>query len=595
MNYKQLCEVYSELESTSKRLEMRDIIAELLRKVHGDELRYTIYITVGRLGPRYDSLVLGIRERLALKILSSINGVPIEVLQNKFNEIGDIGDLVTQIDKQGSQGSLDNFFDESPPDSVELTVSQIWESLVDLSQTEGSGSESDKISILRKILTKLTTEEQKYYLRLLVGKLRFGVQESTFIDATAELVKDKIDKQFIERIFHITSDIGSTIQLVLDASDMDSLTPFLKPKIGTPIQVMTAQRGSSGEEIMGRMGGISVVEQKFDGYRVQIHKSDNNVTIWSRNQEKYNDQFPDVIQHLIENYPNLSFIIEGELVAYDYESGQILNFQILTNRRRKHNIDEAIKEIKVHVFLFDLIYINGTSYIDEPLSVRRQTLEKYISNSKLLSLATQIQVSTAEEIDEQLLLSKEDKSEGIMVKSLSSSAVYEPGKRSFYWIKYKIDYVEGLLDTFDLVIVGGFHGKGKRANTYGTLLMAAYDEITEKYYTFCRLGAGLTDENLATITQQMEELRLTSKPTNLVSTFNADIWVKPKIILEVSAAEITESPRHTVFDQNGGGLALRFPRFTGKIRDDKSVPEDVTQVSEILEIRETLSIGSRKR
>ncbi len=585
MDFKDLCNWFDKLEQTTKRLEMISILHELLDILSIEEIPPAVYLSTGELGPKYDVMVLGFQEKSVMKILSNLTMVPLDVIDKKFKEVGDLGDIVFSIGDKGSQTGLMDFLGETEPKSKQ-SILDVWKQLEKISKIEGENSEVKKFNSALVLLKDMEPIERKYLVRTLVGKVRLGAKESTWLDATSK--KTGIEIDLLDLAAAIRSNIGLVIQTAI-RKGKEGIERLHIPKVGIPIMPMLPHRGESSEDIWNRMEGKCEIEIKYDGFRIQVHKSGNKIYLWSRNEESYNEYFPELVKELPKTIKANDVILDGEVVAFNQQTGEMMPFQKLTNRRRIYGVKEIAAEIKVKIFVFDILFKDGKSIFKLPLVERRKFLRDTFSDSELMGISISWSCETPEDIDQQLLEAKEQNREGIMVKSLLSP--YEPGKRSFYWLKYKADYEKSLSDTFDLVIVGGWKGRGKRAGVYGTLLMAAYDPDSETYMTFCKLGAGLTEEDMKTLTSEMEELKVPEKPKDVISNLDPDIWVKPKIILEVSGAEISKSPVHTVPSSEGGTLSLRFPRYTGNRRFEKSVPDDVTTVAEINEMAKIMRIG----
>jgi DNA ligase 1 len=589
MQFLTLCEYFQKLEKTSKRLEIIEILSGLIDKLELSEIQPALYLCLGEIGADYKQVNLGIKEKFMLKVISKITGSQESEVTKKFSEIGDVGDIVELLSSGHKQSNIDDFFDISETTKT-YSIKNIWDFLQEISIIEGSGSIGQKQEKIANFCKDLNPLEQKYLFRAMVGKTRLGAKASSWIDATALLLGSKELNSKIEYAYNISSDLGLTLELAIKYKDVNKLIEEIKITPGIPIKVMTAQRAASTEEVFKRLGEECYIEAKYDGYRIQIHKNNDTVSLWSRNQENYNIQFPDAIDEATKALPN-NIILEGEIVAFDYSTNQIQNFQILANRGKKHNIEEDIKNIKVKIFIFDILYHNE-NYMNRSFLDRRNYLESLSLNTNMIEVIESIKINVLEDLDQYSLDAKEEYLEGVMLKSFSKDAIYEPGKRSFYWLKLKSDYIEGLTDSFDLVVIGAFAGKGKRAGWYGTLLLAAYDPETSTFKSICKLGAGLTENNMAEFTDLINKNSIPNKLDSFDVTIKPEVWVEPILILEVSAAEISSSPVHTVPALDGKKkLALRFPRFTGRVRDDKKVPDGITTVQEIQEISKKLKIG----
>ena len=587
MEFKQLCCYFNKLEQESGRLKKIKLLTGLIKKLEKDEIVAAIDLSLGRFGPDYNQLTLGIKENFLIKGFTTILGYDSKTVLARFHEIGDVGDLAVNLAEQGTQTGLEDFFDQ-PKEKFQLSIKELHQSMFKISSLEGKSSASAKINTISAINKKLSPIEKKYYYRALIGKTRLGLKQSTWIAAIAEFLESKDSKQLVENAYFFTSDLVHVAKIAVQTG-LEGIKNLAKVVVGTPIHTMLAQRVGSTAEIESKLQGSYCVEPKYDGYRIQIHvTAEKNISLWSRNQESYNTQFPDIIESLSTiKHP---IILEGELVAFNRTQNEILSFQILTQRSKKHGIEQAVKDINVKVFLFDILYFQGKQLTDLPYFQRREYLKKLEINQEFFEIIKSTICNTPKEIEEEIIDAKNNNLEGIMIKDTREHAIYEPGKRSFYWLKYKADYNYALIDTFDLVVIGAFAGKGKRGGKYGALLMATYDPQTENYYSFCKMSSGLSDNDLNELKKELDENKLQKKPEAYIVNILPEIWVSPQIILEISGAEISNSPIHTVKKNEKVNLALRFPRFV-KRRTDKSAPHGITSVEEIVAISEIMKIG----
>jgi len=356
--------------------------------------------------------------------------------------------------------------------------------------------------------------------------------------------------------------------------------------IGAPIRPMLAERLSSSDEILEKLGGRCIAEYKYDGERIQAHKDGDKVILFSRRIENITSQYPDVIELLRENIVPEKAIVEAECVAIEPHTGELKPFQELMHRRRKYGIEQATKEYPTSLFLFDVLFIDGKDLTLEPYTVRHKALEALVKASDRVQIARYIVTDDPTELERFFEEAIENGCEGLVCKSTGGDSVYQAGTRGWLWIKYKRDYKSEMADTVDLVVIGAFHGRGKRAGTYGALLLASYNPDSDTFETVCKVGSGFTDEDLEKIPETMDSHRIPHKHPRVVSKLDADVWFEPKTVLEIIGAEITLSPTHTCAMnaiREGSGLAIRFPRFTGNYRLDKSA-QDATTVDEIVEM-----------
>jgi len=254
------------------------------------------------------------------------------------------------------------------------------------------------------------------------------------------------------------------------------------------------------------------------------------------------------------------------------------------SRKRKYEIEEMMEKIPVKVFLFDILSIDGKNLLKESYPERRRILESIVKDSSIIELSSREIVSSTEEFEAYFNKAIEYGCEGIMAKDIRKETQYQAGNRGFLWIKHKFDYTTGFADSYDFVAVGGFYGKGRRKGTIGTLLMAAFNPEKGHFETVCKLGSGFTDEDLAKITEDLMQIKVTEKPKEVSSRIEADIWFYPTKVYEIKGADLSTSPIHTcAMDEikEKAGIAIRFPRFT-RFRDDKN-PELATTTQEVIE------------
>lgn len=582
MQFSDLASVFDRLESTSSRLEMTDILSEFFKTVEPSELRQVIYLSVGRLHPEFYPQELGMADKLVLKAIASVSGRTQKEVDDLWVKTGDPGEVAEKLIAKKKQMTL---FSEP------LTFASVVEGLTAIETATGKDSQDKKMKLLSRMLHEANPVEARYLCRIVTGRMRVGAGTMTVMDALAAAFATKEDRPEIERAFNVTCDMGRVAE-VLASGGMPAIRK-IGVTVGSPVKVMLAERLRSLPDIMERMGGKCAFEYKYDGMRVQAHIKKGPggfVKLYSRRLEDLTHNFPDVAKALADQLKGKEAIIEGECVAFDPETGTLLPFQTVTHRRKKHGMDEAVKEVPVKIFMFDMLYVDGTDYTLKPYSMRRAKLEMSFTEHKgagsdIVDYTARAIISNDEQAQEFFDKAIAAKCEGIMAKSLDDTSVYRAGSRGFLWIKYKKDYTQSLVDSFDLTVVGAFYGMGKRAGVYGALLMAAYDPDTGKFGTACKLGTGFDDAFLAALPGMLERYRSEKKPSDLEAEMVPDVWFHPGLVLEVTAADISISPIHTIAYgtvKQDAGLGLRFPRFTGKVRDDKT-PEQCTTSAEILE------------
>ncbi len=577
MLYSDLAETFDRLESTGSRLEMTSILAEFFRRADKGELRSIVYLSQGKLHPDFVPGVLGMADRLVMKAIAKASGNPDDKVEKLTIETGDMGQVAETMISRKKQMAL---FSE------ELTVARVVRGLTTIENADGKDSQDTKQKTLAGLLHDSGPLEARYLCRTVTGRMRVGAADLTILDALAEAFATKEDRPAIERAFNVTCDIGLVAETIANGG-MDAVRT-ISVKVGSPVKVMLAERLPSISEVVEKMGGRCAMEYKYDGIRVQAHIGRDSVKLYSRRLEDLTSNFPDIAEALRARCGHDEAIIEGECVAIDPETGFMLPFQNVTHRRKKHGMDEAVRDVPVRIFMFDMLYADGEDWTPRPYLERRAALEEGFEIGDNVQMTTMRMVGSPEEGEEFFANAIGARCEGIMAKSVAPDSVYRAGSRGFLWIKYKKDYQQALTDSFDLVVVGAFYGMGKRAGRYGALLMAAYDGETGRFETVCKLGTGFDDAFLDAIPALLDGSLSESKPSSVDAEMVPDVWFEPNVVLEVLAAEITLSPIHTAAKdvlKEGAGLGIRFPRFTGRVRDDKT-PEQCTSVSEIIEMFE---------
>jgi DNA ligase-1 len=576
LKYNLIAEAYEKIEATTKRLEMTDLLVDLLKNTPKEVIDKVAYLTQGRIYPDFVGIEIGVAEKLAVKALARVSGSKESSIEEDLKRTGDIGETGRKFAANKKQVT----FSQQP-----LTVEKVYETLDKMARTSGSGAVDTKMALLAGLLAAASPLEAKYILRTVTGSLRLGIADMTVLDALAVAYGGgKETREYIERAYNICSDLGRVAKTVVEKG-LDGIKSF-EVSIGEPIRPMLAERLGSPEEILEKLGGKCVAEYKYDGERLQAHKQGDDVTLFSRRLENISGQYPDAVRLFRQYVKAKEAILECECVAVDSDTGEMRPFQELMHRRRKYEIDKAIEEYPVSLFMFDALYVDGKDLTFEPYSVRRKFLEKTVKESDRVKLANSMITENADDLERFFLEAIENGCEGLVCKSVSKDSVYQAGARGWLWIKYKRDYKSEMTDTVDLVVVGAFHGRGKRAGAYGALLLAAYNSENDTFETVTKCGTGFTDEDLAKLPQMLEKHIVAHKHPRVNSMLQADVWFEPAIVIEVLGAEVTLSPIHTcALDsvRKGSGLAIRFPRFTGNYRVDKAA-EDATTASEIVEM-----------
>ncbi len=579
MKFKELVRYLERVELTTGRIEMINILTELYRRVEDPKDASMIsYILLGEIYPPYKGYELGMSEKLIARSIAYASGYPTSEVEKRLNVLGDIGKVAEEFIGRKKQKTL--FFEE-------LTLKKVFNTFVKIAHTSGEGAMDMKIKLLTGLLTNSSKLEARYIARLADGNMRLGVADMTILEALAASKGGRELKPVLEDAYNKHPDIGEIAEILFregwDGIKKVDVTP------GIPLRPMLAERVKSPEEAWEKLAGRMAAEFKYDGERMQIHiiKTDGSrrIEIFSRRLENITHQFPDVVE-VVNKYVKLDEgIIEGEAVAFDPDTGEFRPFQELMRRKRKYDIHLMAKQIPVTLRLFDLIY-DGESYLKKPFPERRKRLEEVVEENELIKLSDLIYPKSIDELREYFLLSVEQGFEGLMIKSTGPDSIYQAGARGWLWIKLKRDYRAELTDTLDLVVVGGLYGRGRKAGYISSFLMAVYDDENDIFKTVCKVGTGFKDDDIVEMNRLIKDHIRDRKPARVDAKMEPDIWIEPNIVLEITAAEITLSPIHTCAYgkiEKDVGLALRFPRFTGRYRFDKS-PEDATTEKEVIEM-----------
>ena len=447
MLYSDLAETFDRLESTGSRLEMTSILAEFFRRADKGELRSIVYLSQGKLHPDFVPGVLGMADRLVMKAIAKASGNPDDKVEKLTIETGDMGQVAETMISRKKQMAL---FSE------ELTVARVVRGLTTIENADGKDSQDTKQKTLAGLLHDSGPLEARYLCRTVTGRMRVGAADMTILDALAEAFATKEDRPAIERAFNVTCDIGLVAETIANGG-MDAVRA-IGVKVGSPVKVMLAERLPSISEVVEKMGGRCAMEYKYDGIRVQAHIGRDSVKLYSRRLEDLTSNFPDIAEALRARCGHDEAIIEGECVAIDPETGFMLPFQNVTHRRKKHGMDEAVRDVPVRIFMFDMLYADGEDWTSRPYLERRAALEEGFEIGDNVQMTTMRMVGSPEEGEEFFANAIGARCEGIMAKSVAPDSVYRAGSRGFLWIKYKKDYQQALTDSFDLVVVGAFYG-----------------------------------------------------------------------------------------------------------------------------------------
>ena len=564
------------LEPVTGRTLMIGMLADMLRQADDIEVGELVYLSQGRLLPDFIQKEFGMSEMLIFRSVAQAFKAQNDEVVARFKALGDAG-LVAQEFAEKAEGRRLPGLDEG------LSLKSVYDHLMKITQAVGSGSQEAKVTLLASLLSQLSPQEVKHVARIVVGRLRVGIGDPTLMDALSfARAGDKSLRAPIERAYNLTTDLG-LVARTLYASGVEGLEA-INVKVGNPVRMALAERANNAEDIVGRLGKCAV-EPKFDGFRMQIHKDGEEISIFSRGLEDLSGMFPDVVKSVHDQISARQAIIEGEALAYDPQTGVYYPFQVTSQRRRVHDIEAMSTTLPLRLMAFDVLLIDGNDLTRAPYTERRAALEAAIKPQVGLGGIQPSTVIYTEDPDEIVTFYEEslvEGLEGIVAKRLDGT--YEAGKRGFNWIKLKRSYNTELRDTVDCVIVGYYYGKGRRAAWgIGSLLVSAYDKATDTFPTVTRVASGLSDQGWRDLCARLEADRIPHPDPRVISIITPDLWVVPRYVVELQADEVSRSQMHPAGRSDGGpGYALRFPRIV-KERPDRS-PEDATSTLEVIEL-----------
>ena len=572
MEFSIIAEIFEKMEKTSKRTELTEILVELLQKTPKKIIPIIVYLLQGIIRPNFEGVELGIAEKLAIHAISKSSGLSIKKIEDDYREGGDLGLTASNILKLKTQTTF----------TVEkITVERVYDTLFKIAKLEGKGSQDLKMKYISSMLNDATPIEAKFVIKILLGTLRLGVAENTVMDALAiAFTGKKENKEEIENAYNVSSDLGK-VSLVVATDGIEEIKKF-KISLFSPIRPMLADRVKSEAEAIKKMPQLFAAEYKLDGERVQIHKQMNKIILFSRRLENITQYYPDIIENIGKSINVDEGIFEAEIVPINENTGEFLPFQELMHRRRKYKLEKAVLQYPITVNFFDVLYFDDRSCLNLEYTKRREILENIVKEDNFSKLVPTLLVKNENEIEDFLENSINSGCEGLMLKT--PNAGYRAGARGSNWLKLKREYRNELGDSLDLVVIGAYFGRGRRTGLYGTLLLGTYNPENDTFPSICKVGTGFTDESLDQLYQILSNKVILKKNSRVVSEMEADVWLEPELVLEVVASEITLSPIHKTglnLVRKNSGFALRFPKFTGKIRYEKAV-EDASTHDEVL-------------
>ena len=566
MLFKEFAEYLEKLEKISSRLAITDVLAELIKELEPQETSKGIYLVLGQLGPDFANQEFGMAVKMVIRAIAMGTERAVDEVTIKYQQKGDLGLLLEELPFKNEK-------------CVNHSLSEIYDYLLAIAKDSGFGSQDRKVNKLSEILLEVSALERKYISRMVVGRLRLGFSAKTIFDALSQMESgNKTLRKKLDSVFQIYPDPGLITTVVKDKG-MDGLKD-IKVEVGVPVVPALCQRLNEYDEIIAKMKDL-VVERKYDGTRLQIHfnRVKNEVKTYTRNLEENSWMFPELLDMGKWIYGD-QVIFDCEAAGYERETGKVLPFQMTMTRKRKHNIANAAESVPMRFFLFDILSKDGVSLIDKTYFERREILAETVIENDVIVVDEFVRTNDANEVKRLHEKYLSEGFEGAVLKVWDGK--YLPGRQGWNWVKIK--EVEGtsgkLSDTLDLVVLGYYFGRGKRTG-FGMGAFLVGLKKGESWVSLAKIGTGLTDEEFKSLKKNLDGIELAEKPDNYLveGALLADVWVLPKVVVEVAADEITISNVHA------GGIALRFPRLV-RFREDKKADQSTTwkEVEDIAKI-----------
>jgi len=610
MKFKKLSDFFEEIEATSSRLEMTDLLADIFTQSSKEEAAMVSYLIGGRVSPMFIPVEFNVAQKMLLRVLVGVGlaGKKRTDIKKLFDRLGDLGlvagELVASMNKRGKR----------------LSISEVYEKLWEIALVSGHGSVGVRTQKMHDLIMSLSPVEAKYVVRILAQKLRLGCSSKTVLDAASVALKgDKSDRDEIERAFGVCSDLGHVVSTYLKSGLKGVGKIGIVP--GVPVFSMLVEREKDVEAIIKRIPE-PIVQPKFDGLRCQIHISgedgrcfadriwwkywgeqedaqggffsdqieEKRIRLFSRNLEDMTEMFPEVVE-AVGCLDVKSAVFDSEVIGCNESTDEFVSFQETMVRKRKYDIVDAARRMPVKAFVFDVLYLNGKTLIQESNEKRMEIIGDYVPRKGVVMRSGSNRARSARVLQKLFQKSITQGLEGVIVKDPESH--YKPGKRGFDWIKMKRAFQGHLADTVDVVILGYYFGRGRQAGFgLGALLGGVYDEARDEFVSLAKIGTGVTDKEWKNIKKDLDDITVEQMPrrVNIEKVLYPDKWVYPKIVATVEADEITKSPTHTAGrTENSSGFALRFPRL--KVWKRKKLPEDATSVKEVLDMYGSQGVG----
>ena len=582
MEYKKLVDLYALIVGTTKRLEKTYLVSQFLKATDIDDIPKIVLLLQGKVFTTIDERKLGVAARIVIKALNKSVGMTDDNIEKEWKKTGDLG--ITAENLVGKKKQVTLF-------SKDLSVSKVFSNIAKLADLEGSGTVDRKVALISELLTSATPQEARYIIRTVLEDLRVGIGEG--------VLRDSIVWAFFEDSIHINYDaekksitpenrelynvyteaVQEAYDVLNDFSEVAKIAKVsglkglksLNIVVGKPLKVMLYQKVRDIAEAFERVGKPAALEYKYDGFRMQIHKSNKKIRIFTRRLEEVTDQFPEVVEFVKKHVDADSFILDGEAVGFDVKTKKYLAFQSISQRiKRKYDIEKLSKEFPVELNIFDIISFEGETLLKKPFKERRKIIERIVKGAPYsIVTSKQIVTSDAAEAEKFYKASLAAGNEGIMVKNLDG--VYKPGSRVGYGVK-----VKPVMESLDLVVVGAEWGEGKRSGWFTSFTLACYDPDSGSFLEIGRVGTGIKEKvEMGVSFEQLTELL---KPL-ITSEKGRSVFVKPALVVEVNFEEIQKSPTYS------SGYALRFPRVI-RIREDRS-PDEASDLALVEELYST--------
>lgn len=560
MQFSQLATYFKKIEATSSRNTITEILSDLFRATSAGEINKICYLLQGRVAPLYEATEFGVADKFIIRAIALAYGVDKEKVLRGFKKFGDLGK------------AAEDCYHVLEHDNKKYSVGTVFALLRELARTNGQGSQEKKIRLLADLLKGVDSLSARYLVRIPIDKLRLGFSDMTILDGLSWMAAgDKSLRGRLEDAYNVRADIGY-IAKTLKKEGIKGLI-HVRARVGAPILAALCQRLPNAVEMIKKMGTVAV-EPKYDGGRIQIHVTPAAIKTFSRNLENTTAMFPE-LKGIRKELSARDVILDGEAVGLDPKTGSFIPFQETMTRKRKHNIDEARASVPLKFVIFDMLYRDGKDLLEMPLSERRKELEKTVKTGNLFMISPHIVTSDPAAIRTYHDTQLKKGLEGVVVKKWESP--YEPGRRGYSWVKFKEE--EGrtgkLTDTIDAVIMGYSRGQGKRSS-FGIGMFLVGVRKGDSFVTVTKIGTGVSDKLWKQLHANLEAIKTKEQPKEYVGVnklFTPDVWVEPKIVVEIAGDDLTRSPSH------GAGIAVRFPRLV-RVRTDKS-PAQATTVSEI--------------